>query len=110
MLKRCSTLGLTRLKRLTLPLGAGANMLGGIIGGALGGQDPELQRITLRQQIAGQLNPNDPTTFDRGVEMLRQAGDGQGAMMLQMEADKARQVALVRKDEQFVSRRCSKKT
>ena len=90
-------------------IGRGANMLGGAIGGALGGQDPELQRITMRQQIAGQLNPNDPTTFDRGVEMLRQAGDGQGAMMLQMEADKARQVALVRKDEQFVREEAARK-
>jgi hypothetical protein len=68
----------------------------------LGGQDPELQRITLRQQIAGQLNPNDPTTFDRGVELLRRSGDGQGAMMLQMEADKARQAALIRSDEALV--------
>ena len=74
-------------------IGRGANMLGGAIGGALGGQDPELQRITMRQQIAGQLNPNDISTFDRGIEMLNQAGDGQGALMLRMEADKARQRA-----------------
>jgi hypothetical protein len=74
-------------------IGRGAYDLAGAIGGALGGQDPELQRITMRQQIAGQLNPNDPTTFDRGIQMLRQSGDGQGALMLQMEADKARQRA-----------------
>ena len=80
-------------------IGRGANMLGGVIGGALGGQDPELQRITLRQQIAGQLNPNDLSTFDSGIEMLRRGGDGQGALMLQMERDKAQQQALVRQDE-----------
>ena len=80
-------------------IGRGANMLGGAIGGALGGQDPELQRITMRQQIAGQLNPNDISTFDRGIEMLRQGGDGQGALMLQMERDKAQQLALARGDE-----------
>lgn len=79
-------------------IGRGATMLGGAIGGALGGQDPELQRITMRQQIAGQLNPNDISTFERGIDMLRQAGDGQGALMLTMEADKARQLALVRQD------------
>lgn len=83
-------------------IGRGANMLGGAIGGALGGQDPELQRITMRQQIAGQLNPNDLSTFDRGIEMLRQGGDGQGALMLQMERDKAQQQALVRSDEALV--------
>ena len=27
-------------------IGRGANMLGGVIGGALGGKDPELQRVT----------------------------------------------------------------
>ena len=83
-------------------IGRGANMLGGAIGGALGGQDPELQRITMRQQIAGQLDPNDLSTFDRGIEMMRQGGDGQGALMLQMERDKAQQLALTRGDEALV--------
>jgi hypothetical protein len=80
-------------------IGRGANMLGGAIGGALGGQDPELQRITMRQQIAGQLNPNDLSTFDSGIEMLLRGGDGQGALMLRAEKDKAQQQALVRSDE-----------
>jgi hypothetical protein len=80
-------------------IGRGAYGLAGAIGGALGGQDPELQRISARQQIASQLNPNDLGTFDRGIEMLRQIGDGQGVLMLTMEADKARQQALVRQDE-----------
>ena len=80
-------------EKANFAIGRGAYGLAGAIGGALGGQDPELQRITMRQQIAGQLNPNDPTTFDRGIQMLRQSGDGQGAMMLQMEADKVRQRA-----------------
>jgi hypothetical protein len=80
-------------------IGRGANMLGGAIGGALGGQDPELQRITLRQQIAGQLNPNDLSTFDSGIEMLLRGGDGQGALMLRAEKDKAQQLSLTRQDE-----------
>jgi hypothetical protein len=80
-------------------IGRGANMLGGAIGGALGGQDPELQRITLRQQIAGQLDPNDLSTFDSGIEMLLRGGDGQGALMLRAEKDKAQQLSLTRQDE-----------
>ena len=80
----------------------GAGQLGGALGRALGGEDPELARISVRQQIAGQLNPNDLTTFDRGIEMMRQAGDGQGAMMLAMEREKVRQQALVRSDEALV--------
>ena len=66
-------------------IGRGANMLGGAVAGALGAQDPELQRITARQQIASQLNPNDPASIERAIAALSQAGDPQGAMMLQGE-------------------------
>ena len=90
---------LTPFQQANFAIGRGANMLGGAIGGALGGQDPELQRITMRQQIAGQLNPNDLSTFDSGIEMLRRGGDGQGALMLQMEKDKVQQLSLTRQDE-----------
>jgi hypothetical protein len=48
----------------------GANMLGGAIGGALGGQDPELQRITRRQQIASQINFTDPASIQQGMNAL----------------------------------------
>jgi hypothetical protein len=66
-------------------VGRGANMLGGAIGGALGGQDPELQRVTMRQQIARQLNPGDPASIQQAIAALSQAGDAEGAMMLQGE-------------------------
>ena len=66
-------------------IGRGASGLAGALGGALGGQDPELQRITMRQQIAGQINPNDPTSIERGIVALQQGGDAQGAFMLQSE-------------------------
>ena len=84
---------LTPFQQANFAIGRGANMLGGAIAGALGGQDPELQRITARQQIAAQLDPNDLSTFDRGIEIMRQGGDGQGVLMLTMERDKARQRA-----------------
>jgi hypothetical protein len=66
-------------------VGRGAYGLAGAIGGALGGQDPELQRISMRQQIARQLNPNEPASIQQGIAALSQAGDSQGAMMLQAE-------------------------
>ena len=66
-------------------IGRGANMLGGAIGGALGGQDPELQRVTTRQQIARQLNPGDPASIQQAIAALQQSGDAEGAMMLQGE-------------------------
>ena len=63
-------------------IGRGANMLGGAVGGALGAQDPQLALITARQQISKQINYSDPTSISKGVEMLSQVGDTQGAMML----------------------------
>jgi hypothetical protein len=66
-------------------VGRGAYGLAGAIGGALGGQDPELQRISMRQQIARQLNPNEPASIQQGITALSEAGDSQGAMMLQAE-------------------------
>jgi hypothetical protein len=66
-------------------IGRGAYGLAGALGGALGGQDPELQRITMRQQIASQLNPNDPASIQQAISALMQAGDTQGGMMLQGE-------------------------
>jgi hypothetical protein len=71
-------------------IGRGANMLGGAIGGALGGQDPQLALITARQQISKQINYADPASIAKGVDMLSQVGDTQGAMML---ADVARKAA-----------------
>ena len=85
--------GMDPMAQATYGIYRGAGQLGGALGRALGGEDPELARISVRQQIAGQLNPNDLTTFDRGIEMMRQSGDGQGAMMLAMEREKARQRA-----------------
>jgi len=69
-------------------IGRGANMLGGAVGRGLGGEDPELARITMRQQIARQINPNDPASVKQGISALSQAGDAQGAMLLQGEYQK----------------------
>jgi hypothetical protein len=68
-------------------IGRGANMLAGALGGALGGQDPELQRITRRQQIAGSLNPNDLSTFEQAFNALAPT-DPEGAMMVRAELEK----------------------
>jgi hypothetical protein len=76
---------LSPFQQANFAIGRGANMLGGAIGGALGGQDPELQRATMRQQIARQLNPGDPASIQQAIAMLQQSGDAEGAMMLQGE-------------------------
>jgi hypothetical protein len=73
---------LTPFQQANFAIGRGANMLGGAIGGALGGQDPQLALISARQQISGQINYADPESIAKGVDMLSRAGDTQGAMML----------------------------
>jgi hypothetical protein len=73
---------LTPFQQANFAIGRGANMLGGAIGGALGGQDPELQRITARQQIARQIDLTNPASIQEGMAMLQQAGDTVGLQQL----------------------------
>jgi len=61
---------------------AGARGLGGAIAGALGVEDPQLNMISVRQQIMSQLDQSDPESIIKGAQMLAQAGDQQGAMAL----------------------------
>jgi hypothetical protein len=75
-------------EKANFAIGRGAYGLAGALGGALGGQDPELQRVTMRQQIARQINPNDPATIQQGIAAMQQAGDTEGAMLLQAEFQK----------------------
>jgi hypothetical protein len=76
---------LSPFEQANFNISRGANMLGTAIGRGLGGEDPELARITMRQQIARQINPNDPASVEQGIASLAQAGDPQGAMILQGE-------------------------
>ena len=79
---------LSPFEQANFAIGRGATGLASAIGGALGGQDPQLQMISTRQAISKQINYNDPVSIQQGVRMLSEAGDTQGAMML---ADVARQ-------------------
>lgn len=81
---------LTPFQQANFAIGRGANMLGGVVGRGLGGEDPELARISARQQISKQINYNDPASIAKAVEMLSASGDSQGAMML---ADVGRKAA-----------------
>ena len=63
--------------------------LGGVIGGALGGEDPQLKMISQRQQLASQLDQNDPNSFMKVAQLAAQSGDPQFAMAI---ADAGRQM------------------
>lgn len=77
------------MQQATYGIYRGAGQLGGALGRALGGEDPELTKISLRQSLSRQINFNDPTSIQEGVRALSQAGDTQGAMMLAETARKA---------------------
>lgn len=78
---------LTPIEKASFGVQRGAYDLAGAIGGALGGQDPELQRITRRQQIASQIDFSSPASIQQAMNML--GDDAEGAMMLQAELRKA---------------------
>jgi hypothetical protein len=74
----------------------GASQLGRGIGSLLGGQDPQLQLISARNQIARQIDPSNPESFMNGAQMLAQMGDMQGANALADAGRKAQaELALV---------------
>lgn len=79
-------------ERSSAMIGTGAYQLAGAVGGALGGQDPQLQMATLRQQVLQGLNPNDSAAINKAAQALSQAGDQQGAMQLAQRALEIRNV------------------
>ena len=56
--------------------------LGETVGGALGGQDPQLKLISQRQQLASQLDPSRPESFMQAAELAAKSGDQQFAIVL----------------------------
>ena len=67
--------------------------LGGGIGGALGGVDPQLQKITQRQQILGMIDPANPDSYARGIQAALQVGDQEAAFLLRNEMMKVKEQA-----------------
>jgi hypothetical protein len=66
-------------QRATASIYQGANQLGGAIGGMLGGQDPELQRVTQRQSLLQQAQPTNAKGWSDLGSQLMQMGDIRGA-------------------------------
>jgi hypothetical protein len=63
--------------------------LGQGVGSALGGQDPQLQMIARRQQLATQLDQSKPESYMRVAQLAAQSGDPQFAIAI---ADAGRQM------------------
>ena len=73
----------------------GAQQLGRAIGGALGGVDPQLQKITQRQQLLGMIDPNEPDSYAQAIQTALQAGDQEAAFLLRNEMMRVQEQASV---------------
>ena len=73
-------------------LGTSVDRLGTAIGGALGGQDPQLQMATARQQILKNINPQDMKSIEAAAIQFSRLGDGAGVQAMQELAFKQSQI------------------
>lgn len=71
----------------------GAQQLGRAIGGALGGVDPQLQKITQRQQLIGMIDPSNPDSYAQAIQAALQTGDQEAAFLLRNEMMRVKQQA-----------------
>jgi len=71
------------LQRAAAQMYQGGYLAGGAIGGALGGQDPQLKLQSMRQQVLQGLDRTSPESLMQGVRQLMQMGDTRGANDLQ---------------------------
>ena len=78
-------------QRATAGIYAGANKLGGAVGGMLGAQDPEMQKAAALQNIMKQADTTTPEGLATLAQTLGSQGFGQQAMQVM---DKARQAQL----------------
>jgi hypothetical protein len=60
----------------------GGQQLGDALGGALGGQDPQLQLITQRQRLLSQLDRSDPESYKKIALQAQQTGDSELATLI----------------------------
>ena len=81
----------------------GARGLGTAIGGAMGVQDPQLQRITQRQQLLGMIDPSNPDSYIQAAQLALQSGDAEAAYALREQGTQARMQAM--KNEDYLAQR-----
>jgi len=79
----------------------GAQQLGRAIGGALGGVDPQLQKITQRQQLLGMIDPSNPDSYAQAIQTALQTGDQEAAFLLRNEMMRVQEQASVAEARKF---------
>jgi len=84
---------LTPLQQASIGYQQAGYQLGQGIGGALGGVDPQLQKITQRQQLLGMIDPSNPDSYAPAIQTALQSGDQEAAYLLRNEMMKVKQQA-----------------
>jgi hypothetical protein len=79
----------------------GAQQLGRAIGGALGGVDPQLQKITQRQQLIGMIDPSNPDSYAQAIQAALQTGDQEAAFLLRNEMMRVQEQASIAENRRF---------
>ena len=79
------------LQRAAQSMYYGGYQAGNAIAGALGAQDPQMQALTARKQIAQQIDWTKPESIAAGAQALAQRGDTRGALLV---AEEGRAAAL----------------
>ena len=80
-------------QRASYNIGRGAYQLAGGLAGALGGQDPQLQKISQRQALLGMIDPTSPDSYAQAIQAALQNGDTEAAYALRGEMMKVKQQA-----------------
>ena len=80
----------------------GGQQLGDVVGGALGGQDPQLRMIAQRQALTSQLDLSNPESLIKGAQLASQSGDTQFAMSL-VDRAKALQESIAKQTQERAS-------
>jgi hypothetical protein len=78
-------------QRASYNIGRGAYQLAGGLAGALGGQDPELQKRSQRQALLGMIDPTNLDSYAQAIQAALQSGDTEAAYALRGEMMKVAQ-------------------
>jgi len=84
-------------------LQASVGQLGRGFAGAMGVEDPQLKRITQRQQLLGMIDPSNPDSYLQAAQMALQGGDAEAAYALREQGTQARMQAM--KNEDYLTQR-----
>jgi hypothetical protein len=73
---------LTPMQQAQFGFYRGGQQLGDALGGALGGQDPQLKLISQRQRLLSQLDRSDPESYKKIALQAQQTGDSELATLV----------------------------